>query len=427
MFLPEEFDRAAQAARRARLMQSHPGPIRVDAGSAPPRNYPANAYPFRANSHFLYLVGAPLEGATLWLADGQATIYAPTLPDDDALWHGARPDAAELGDLLGCAVRDLADLPQGGANSTDPTLADALIALRLVHDDAAIAGLRLAAAATVDAHRAGMHSTRPGEREWCVRAAMDAAMRRHGMGWAYPPIVTVHGEVLHNHAHHNRMADGDLLLADVGAESHGGWAGDVTRVWPVSGKFTATQKAIYDVVLASQIAAIDAARPGARYRDVHLTAARQLTVGLVELGILRGDVDELVADDVHALFFPHGVGHVLGLDVHDMEDLGDRTGYPPGRARSKRFGLGYLRLDRDLQPGMAVTIEPGFYQVPALLDDPTRTAKAGDRLRRDVLAKFADVRGIRIEDDILITDGAPEILTAAAPKTTADVEAEMRR
>lgn len=427
MFLPPEFDRAAQAARRAALMRRHPAPIRVDAGVAPARNYPANAYPFRASSHFLYLVGAPIEGAILWLADGEATVYAPPLPDDDALWHGGRPGAAALSDLLGCPVRDLADLPKGGATPADAALADALIAGRLVHDAAALKGLRLAAEATVDAHRAGMRSTRAGDHEWHVRAAMDAAMRRHGMGWAYPPIVTVHGEVLHNHAHHNPITDGDLLLADVGAESHGGWAGDVTRVWPVSGRFSPTQKAIYDVVLAAQLAAIDAARPGVRYRDVHLTAARELTVGLVDLGILRGDVDELVADDVHALFFPHGVGHILGLDVHDMEDLGDRAGYPPGRARSTRFGLGYLRLDRDLEPGMAVTIEPGFYQVPALLGDPARTAKAGDRLRRDVLAKFADVRGVRIEDDIVITDGAPEILTADAPKTTAEVEAEMLR
>lgn len=427
MFLPPEFDRAAQAARRTLLMQRHPRPMRIDAGTAPPRNYAANAYPFRASSHFLYLVGAPLEGATLWLADGKATIYAPKLPDDDALWHGARPDAAALGDMLGCPVRPLDHLPQGAATPADATLADALIASRMVHDAAAMTGLRLAAQATVDAHLAGMRNTRPGEYEWHVRAAMDAAMRRHGMGWAYPPIVTVHGEVLHNHHHHHKMVSGDLVLADVGAESHGGWAGDVTRVWPVNGRFSPTQKALYDVVLAAQIAAIDSARPGVRYRDVHLTAARALTVGLVDLGILRGDVDELVADDVHALFFPHGVGHLLGLDVHDMEDLGDRAGYPAGRTRSERFGLGYLRLDRDLEPGMAVTIEPGFYQVPALLDDPARTAKAGDRLRRDVLAKFADVRGIRIEDDIVITDGAPEILTTGAPKTTAAIEAEMQR
>lgn len=427
VFLPEEFDRAAQAARRARFMRHHPDPVCLAAGHPPPRNYRANTYPFRASSHFLYFVGAPLEGAWLVMRDGEARIVRPAPPADDALWHGPQPDNAALSDLLGLPVVDAGKSPPTGATPADPAVADALIDTRLVHDAAAIRGLKAAAVATCDAHRAGMRATRVGEREWHVRAAMDAAMRRHGMGWAYPPIVTVHGEVLHNHAHHHLLAEGDLLLADVGAESHGGWAGDVTRTWPVNGRFSPTQRAIYDAVLAAQEAAIAAARPGIRYRTVHLTAARVLTQGLVDLGILRGDVDELVADDVHALFFMHGVGHLLGLDVHDMEDLGDRAGYAPGRTRSKRFGLGYLRLDRDLQPGMAVTIEPGFYQVPALLADARYTAKAGDRLNRAELAKFADVRGIRIEDDILVTTGAPEVLTAAAPKTIAAVEAEMQR
>lgn len=426
MFLPEEFDRAAHAERRARFMRLHPATVRLAAGHAPPRNYPANTWPFRASSHFLYFVGIPLEGAWLGMHEGKAAVYRMPRPHDDALWHGPQPDDAALTDLLGLPVVTSHAAPEG-AGPEDEGVAAALVATRLVHDGAAIRGLEAAAEATCAAHRAGMRATVVGEREWHVQAAMEAAMRRRGMGWAYPPIVTVHGEVLHNHAHHNPLRAGDLLLADVGAESHGGWAGDVTRTWPVSGRFSATQAAIYSAVLAAQEAAIAVARPGIRYRTVHLTAARVLTQGLVDLGILRGDVDELVADDVHAIFFMHGVGHLLGLDVHDMEDLGDLAGYAPGRTRSARFGLGYLRLDRDLQPGMAVTIEPGFYQVPAILADPRFTAKAGDRLNRAELAKFADVRGIRIEDDVLITTGAPRVLTAAAPKTVAAIEAELQR
>lgn len=406
-------------------MAQHPDPIRIDAGQAPPRNYPANPYPYRASSHFLYLVGAPLEGASLYLADGKATLYAPALPDDDALWHGPRPNPAALGDLLGCPVHDRATMPATGATPADPALADALIKQRLVHDAAAIKGLETAAHITVAAHRAGMRATQAGDRAWRVRAAMEAVVVGAGCTYAYSPIVTTHGEVLHNHDHHHVMQNGDLVLADVGAESPGGWAGDVTRAWPVNGRFSSTQAAIYTVVLQAQEAAIAACVAGTRYRDVHLAACRALTAGLVELNILHGDVDELVADDVHALFFPHGVGHLLGLDVHDMEDLGDRAGYAPGRARSSRFGLGYLRLDRDLVSGMAVTIEPGFYQVPAILNDPVRTAIAGDRLNRAELAKYADVRGIRIEDDVLITADAPRVLTAGAPKTIADVEAEV--
>jgi Xaa-Pro aminopeptidase len=234
----------------------------------------------------------------------------------------------------------------------------------------------------------------------------------------------VHGEVLHNTSYDGVLAAGDLLLADAGAE-HQGWASDVTRTWPVSGRFSGTQRAMYEIVLAANEAAIDLVRPGNRYRDVHLAAARVLTRGLVELGILSGDVDDLVVRGAHAVLFPHGVGHLLGLDVHDMEDLGDRAGYAPGRTRSDQFGLGYLRLDRDLQPGMVVTIEPGLYRIDALLADE-RIAEPWVRdgtLSMDALARFADTRGIRIEDDVLCTPTAPRVLTATIPKSVAQLEA----
>ncbi len=254
---------------------------------------------------------------------------------------------------------------------------------------------------------------------------MSHELTRRGCGTAYGPIVSVHGEVLHNETHLGRCAEGDLLLADVGAETASGYAGDVTRTWPVSGEFSPTQKAIYEVVLASEEAAIRQCTVGTRYRDVHLTASRVLCEGLIELGILKGRADDLVERGVHALFFPHGVGHLIGLDVHDMEDLGDRAGYGPGRERSTQFGLGYLRCDRDLESGMAVTIEPGFYQVPAILNDASRCAFAEEAIDRERLADFSDVRGIRIEDDVLITTDGPEVLTEGAAKTVAAVEAQV--
>ncbi|NJK32718.1 MAG: M24 family metallopeptidase, partial [Deltaproteobacteria bacterium] len=178
--------------------------------------------------------------------------------------------------------------------------------------------------------------------------------------------------------------------------------------------------------LAMQLDAIDRVRPGVRYRDIHLAAARVLARGLVDEGILRGDVDGLVERGATGLFFVHGLGHLLGLDVHDMEDLGDRAGYAPGRSRSEQFGLCYLRLDRDLRPGMAVTIEPGFYQVPALLAPGSEIVapfEADGTLDRAALSRFADVRGIRIEDDVLVTSGDPEVLTAALAKKPGEVEA----
>ena len=236
---------------------------------------------------------------------------------------------------------------------------------------------------------------------------MEAALIARGMGCAYPSIVTLHGEILHSERYDPRLADGDLLLADVGAETPGGWAGDVTRTWPASGRYSSTQREIYEVVLAAQKQAIAAVTPGGRYRDVHVLACQALAAGLVDLGILRGNPIELAADGVVALLFPHGVGHLLGLDVHDMEDLGDRAGYAPGRERAQEFGLRYLRLDRDLEPGMAVTIEPGFYICPRSSRDPALTRVAGDRLDRERLDAFADVRGIRIEDDVLVDRHRP--------------------
>jgi len=297
----------------------------------------------------------------------------------------------------------------------DEPLAQAMVETRLIHDDAAIEALRRVGRVTVEGHRAGRAALAPGKRAYEVWAAMQMVFTAHGMGSAYAPIVTPHGEVLHAHDLDAVLGEGDLLLADVGAETADGWAGDVTRTWPVNGRYSPTQAAIIDVVQRAQDAAIAACTPGRAYRDVHLLASRVIAAGLVDLGILRGDPDELVADDVHAVFFPHGIGHLIGLDVHDMEDLGDRPGYPAGRARSARFGLGFLRLDRTLVPGMAVTIEPGFYQVPAILADPSRVTAFGDRIDRRRLADFADVRGVRIEDDVLITAEGPEILTPGLP------------
>ncbi|HEY9827838.1 MAG TPA: M24 family metallopeptidase, partial [Stenomitos sp.] len=232
--------------------------------------------------------------------------------------------------------------------------------------------------------------------------------------------VTVCGEVLHNQSYGNPLTPRQLLLVDAGAEHPLGWASDVTRTWPVSGQWTATQRAIYDVVLAAHDACIAAIRPGVEYRDIHQLAAVTLTEGLVDLGLLRGPVEMLIERSAPALFFPHGVGHLLGLDVHDMEDLGDLAGYAPGRQRSDRPGLKYLRLDRPLQAGMTLTIEPGFYQVPGLLNDLQTRKAFADCVNWERLAEF-DVRGLRLEDDVLVTETGCEVLTSSLPIQADDV------
>jgi len=452
--LPPVTPTAVLAQRRRRLSSRFPGPALFVSGLSRPRNFAGNRYPYRAESHFLYFVGRALEGAALLLEGQRATLFAPR-PDPEAeLWGGRQPGLDELSRELAIDVRPIdelelrgfvATLPAQDAESSiwqselvgrdvihgsgfelegsDLDLASAVIDLRLEHDAAAVDQLRFAALVADRAHRAGMRATRPGLREYQVRAAMEAEIIGAGCACSYNSIVTVHGEVLHNERHDGLLESSDLLLADVGAEVPEGWASDVTRVWPARGAFSTTQRALYDAVLAAQMAAIAAVAPGVRYLAVHRVAGLELLRGLIELGIFRGDLEDLYARGACALFFPHGIGHLLGLDVHDMEDLGDRAGYAAGRVRSTSAGDRYLRLDRDLVPGMCVTIEPGFYQIPALLSNQAETAGLEGALDRKRLAEFADVRGIRIEDDVLVTETGREVLTAAIPKTVAEVEA----
>jgi Xaa-Pro aminopeptidase len=448
--------------RRKKLLARMKGrPFLIPAGEPKSRNYAANGYRFRASSHFLWLTGWQIPGAFV-ASDGRGlTLFMEEQTTADIVWHGPLPSLQDHAHFLGLDVRPLKQLPDwlktvgaeraqalpasdirssqklsgflkreirpdlmGPIDERDIPLARAMVELRLIHDDMVLSSMRRACEVTHRAHVAGMKVSRPGVPEREIAGAMIGEMARAGMDPAYLPIVSTHGEVLHNEGFDFVAQGGDLLLADVGAESLGGVASDVTRTWPVSGKFSATQKPIYELVLKSQLKAIEAVKPGVRYREVHLTSCRTLLQGLVELGILRGDPAELLSDGAQALFFPHGIGHLLGLDVHDMEDLGDLAGYEDGRFRSQQFGLNYLRMDRDLRAGMAVTIEPGFYQIPALLDSNSELCKKiGDRLNRVELAKFKDVRGIRIEDDVLVTDLGCEVLTRPIPKTVAEVEA----
>jgi Xaa-Pro aminopeptidase len=427
--------------RRDRLAQIYPEPVVLWSGQAASRNFPANVYPFRANSHFLYFAGLPLAQAAIRLEGGKLTLFMDDTSPEAALWHGPTPSRAQIATAIGAmaaypyqhlkaclpgattlpAQANLAGMAPGPRPSSG--LVEALVALRLHHDVAALAEIKLAAAVSVTAHQVGMASTLGAQTEAHVRAAMEQVIMAQNMTCAYNSIVTVHGEVLHNEQYHHALSPGDLLLADVGAEAPSGWASDITRTWPVSGRFAPAQRDMYEVVLAAHDACIAAAKPGVEYRDLHLLACHTLAAGLVELGLLKGDPASLVERDIHALFFPHGVGHLLGLDVHDMEDLGDVAGYGPGRQRSDRFGLKFLRLDRPLETNMVVTIEPGFYQVPALLDRARQSGEVDDAVNWERLDDFRSVRGIRIEDDVQITSTGCTVLTEALPTTPEDLEA----
>jgi Xaa-Pro aminopeptidase len=443
--------------RRQRLAEKISFPVILWSGSSSSRNFPANTYPFRANSHFLYFAGQPLPKAALRLEAGRLELFMDDPTPASILWHGDLPRreqwAAEIGADAAYPLDQLKDRLDGAATlpvmdrgtrlqqaqwlgqdwtaaaaleGINRELAEAIVSLRIQQDEMGLAEMRKAAAITAQSHQAGMAATATAKTEAEVRAAMERVVIAANATCAYTSIVTVHGEVLHNDQYHHPLQSGDLLLVDLGAEVPSGWASDVTRTWAVSGQFSPTQRDIYELVLAAHDRCIAAARPGVEYRELHLLAGLVLAAGLVELGILRGRAETLVEMDAHALFFPHGIGHLLGLDVHDMEDLGDLAGYAAGRVRSQRFGLGYLRLDRPLQAGMVVTIEPGFYQVPAILNDSERRKQYQGVVNWERLADFADVRGIRIEDDVLITATGTEVLTAELPTSIAAIEQLVR-
>lgn len=445
---------ARHADRRRRLHALHPGPILLSGNGVRDRTLPGDGF-YRQDSTFLYFTGSHRPDSAIWIEDGRTTLYAVPPDPAGALWHGPEASLDELAAQLGVdAVAPLAALEARarrhkpatlavadtsvnarvgdwldralafGPAPGDPALVDAVTTMRRIKDDDELDAMRQAAAVTVKAHRLAMQVTRPGVTEAALTAVFEGVLTAAGCTPGYGTILTQDGHVLHHHGHEGTCADGRLLLLDGGAEIPAGYGADVTRTWPVSGTFTGPQRDAYAAVLEAQEAGIAQCRAGVRYREVHLAASRVIARFLLDEGLLKGaDVDTVVERGAHALFFPHGIGHLLGLDVHDLEAFGDRAAYPPGASRDPRFGLSYLRLDLPQEAGWVVTVEPGFYVVPAILADDGLRGRFDDLLDRDVLARWEGFGGIRIEDDVVITDGDPEVLTEAAPKAIAEVEA----
>jgi len=419
-----------------------------------PRTSPYMGYGHRQDSTFWYFTGCERPGAAALIDEGGCTLFVDAPAPDDDLWHGHVDTLAGLRIQYGvdevrdaetlaeaCAGRDLATLATHdrtrtelasqlvgramtyGGDNGDDALIDAVIAMRRIKSDEEVAEHRAAADATETAFRAAMASTAVGGNEAHVAALFDAVLAARGCTTGYHSIVTVRGEVLHNPHYVNELKSGDLLLLDGGGERlTSGYGVDITRTWPVNGRFEGRQRAAYDAVLASQLEAIAICRPGTRYRDVHLKSAEVLARWLLDEGLLRGSLEAVMESHAAAAFFPHGVGHLLGLDTHDLEQFWDRAGYAPGRARSEKFGTAYLRMDLDLEPGFLFTIEPGFYVVPGILRNAALREAWGDLVDWDKAAEWVGFGGIRIEDDVLCTEGAPEVLTAGTPKDPAEIE-----
>jgi len=458
-------------SRRRQFLDRIEYPVLLMAGGWSPRTYPGNPYPYRADSNFLFFFAGAEPGAAALFdpAEEKVTLYLPRRTADDALWHGTMPSFDEMKAAHGVdavvAVEDLQDeanrtiggrpcrtLAVADPRATNraiaitgethldfhdaraighPELVQAIGQLRAFKTDEELEEMRKTASITREAHLAAMRWTRPGVLEQDLAGRVTGTFAQHGCVPAYNNILSVRGEVLHNNEHDNEMRDGDLIILDAGAEAASGYCSDVTRSWPVSGTWSCEQAEIYETVLAAEKASIEAVRPGVRYRDLHLTSARVLTEGLVAMGLMKGEVDGLVESGAHAVFFPHGVGHLIGLDVHDMEAFGDAIAYPEGRSRSSDFGTRFLRLDMDCAPGMAFTIEPGIYFVPAILHNDELREQFADQIdfaKAEEFLKANDGRGfggVRIEDDVVCTEDGFEVLTHAIPKERREVEAEI--
>ena len=424
-------------------------------------NYAANTYPFRQDSNFLYFFGLDKAGlAAIIDVDTNNTIlfgHNPTI--DDIVWEGQVPgindlaascgvektedpstlskyitkalDAGQkvhflppyrnaniirLADLLGQSVESI----KTGASVQ---LIHAVAAQRSIKSEEEIKEMTEAVNVTRAMHIAVMQGAKAGVKEAELAGLAQQIAYAQGNGLAYPVILSKDGQTLHNHYHGNILQEGQLVLGDFGAQNSMCYAGDITRTCPVSSTFTDTQKSIYEIVLKAEVDSINACKAGVKYKDVHLGAAKIISAGLKDLGLMKGNVDEAVAAGAHALFFPHGLGHHIGLDVHDMEDLGEQyIGYDEETQRSDQFGTKYLRLGKRLKKGNVITVEPGIYFIPELIDKWHGEGIHKDFINYDALEAFRNFGGIRIEDNILINDTDSTILGDPIPKTISEIE-----
>ena len=446
--------------RRKALRELLPdGIILLLGNNEAPRNYTDNVYPFRQDSSFLYYCGARRPGLALVLAPGgREILFGPQDHPDTAVWEGPVPGLGDLAEAAGLAdvrsidtlagileetrkqglkihhlppyrddnkalLKDLlapADPAEIVAGSAD--LVAAVVAMREVKSEPEIAEIEYAIGMSALMYNTAMKIARPGLTEARIAGMIQGVALMEDLPQSFQPIVTVHGEVLHNNHYGNVLKDGHLLLIDSGVESPAGYCSDITRTLPVSGIYSPKQKEIYDIVLSAQQAALELAADGVSNRDLHRAAALATAEGLIGAGLMKGDPGDAVDAGAHALFLPHGLGHMLGLDVHDMEDLGDAVGYEPGDKRSEQFGLNYLRLAKELRSGFVITVEPGCYFIPALIDRWRSENRHADFINYPALASYRDFGGIRLEDDVLITAGGCRVLGVPIPKTTDDIE-----
>ena len=427
--------------------------------------YKDNAYKFRQDSSWLYYFGIdePRFAAVLDLDGGEETLFADDVEIGDIIWMGPQPSVASKAALVGisgsapygaldavvakavAAGRRVHFLPPSRYYNTmklsaltgipvdeieanaSKELVQAVISMRLVKEECEIVQLDDAGALGQEMHTVARESIKIGIIEQEIVGRMEACTLAKGWGVSFPTILTQHGEILHNHGHHNIVEPGRLMVIDAGAENNMHYASDYTRTYPTSGKFTPKQRDIYQIVCDCNELAFTLTKPGVAYRNIHIATARLMLEKLKDLDIVRGDVDSMVEAGIAGMFQPHGLGHNMGMDVHDMEDLGeDLVGYDPDQKRSKQLGLGSLRMARKLVPGNVITDEPGIYFIPALIEKWKSEGTGKDFVNFAKLEEYYDFGGIRLEDDVLVTaDGARRTGPNRLPILPDDIEAAM--
>lgn len=456
MFSPETY-----TIRREQLRENvGSGLILLMGNEESSMNYTDNTFPFRQDSTFLYFFGLDIPGlaGVMDIDEGKDTIFGDDLTVEMFVWMGKQPsiqaqasfagikDTKPSSELKGYLQKgkkqgrkihflppyrpenkiklyNILDIhPDQLAKHASTDLAKAVVVQREIKSIEEIAQIEEAVNISADMHIEAMKIVQPGMRESEIAARVEQIALAANVRPSFPVIATINGQTLHNHYHGNIIKKGDLFLLDAGAESPMHYAGDLSSTFPVDKVFTEQQKVIYKIALDAHEAAIRMLAPGTSYKSVHMAACREIFNGLKAIGLTKGDSEEAINLGVHALFFPCGTGHMMGLDVHDMEDIGEVwVGYE-GMPKSTQFGLKSLRLAKPLNPGYVLTIEPGIYFIPELIEMWKSENKFRDFLNYPEIEKYLDFGGIRNEEDFLITPSGARVLGKPVPKTIEEVE-----
>ena len=448
--------------RREELHKKMKSGIAIFIGnSESPMNYPDNTYHFRQDSNFLYFFGLDIPGLTgvMDFDSGKDSLYGNDFDMDDIIWMGPQPTLKEL--ALNCGITVTAPLSKleeviknaqsgkrtihflppyrgeskmklGALLKENPCqmkslasvdLVKAVVSMRSIKEKIEIEEIEKAVEIAYEMHVAAMKMCREGVSEQEIFGMMEGIALSKGAGTSFPTILSINGQTLHNHSHGNILTKGRMMVADAGAETNMHYASDITRTTPVGGKFSQQQKEIYEIVLQANTEAINATMPGFSNRELHFLACTIIASGMKNLGLMKGDTETAVREGAHALFMPHGLGHMMGLDVHDMEALGENyVGYNDQVKRSDQFGTAFLRFALPYKTGHVFTVEPGCYFIPELIQKWEAEKKFTDFLNYEKIRKYLPVGGIRIEDNVLITEEGHRMLGKPIPKTVKEIE-----